>query len=686
MAKLQEVLGAIHRVTGQEPKRSGKNYKALCPAHEDTHPSLVVGETANGHATLKCMSGCDTSAVLAALGLSLNGHSNNGHNPIPKKGQLAKKAATAVATVSTPAPAAEDKPEKKRIVASYSYTDEKGKHLYSKIRFKPKSFAIKNYKDEWSLGDVSPVLYNLPLLVDEELKELPIFIVEGEKDADTIGHFFNCLATCSFDGGGKGKWRAEYNKYFTGRVVYIIPDNDNPGRDYAAEVARALAPLVKELKIINLPGLPEKGDFSDWFNLNWSNLYFNPDLFWELVDNTKAEDKPADYNTENPKTIDYRKAIRHLGYNLALNRLDNHIEVNGRHIDDILDAHIKSKLRDIGLKGEKAAGYAILIEADENGYHPIRQYLDNLPEWEGEDHINNFVQCYLQEGTVAEGKKVEFATTVLTRWFIGAVAKAYLNGSDKGGTRNFMMVWDGPQHIGKSFLARWLCPLPDYFVEGPINPEDKDCQLRLCNKWIWEVAEVDATTKRADVAALKDFISRQEQTVRRAYGKYDMTKPALASMIGTINSDGGGFLRDTTGNTRFVTFKIEKIDHSYAQQVDINQLWSQAVGMFKAGEPWHLTKEEQALRDLINAEYEVEDYIELLLKDLFVIDPSTSDYVTVSTLMKELETAGLKGSQQVNLKQLKMILTRLGCRHFRAAGEGRPVAYRGIKAKSLELA
>ena len=108
-------------------------------------------------------------------------------------------------------------------------------------------------------------------------------------------------------------------------------------------------------------------------------------------------------------------------------------------------------------------------------------------------------------------------------------------GPEVGRDDEITLVLDGPQGIGKSFLVRWLCPKERYYIEGGINTEDKDSLIRLASKWIWEVGELQATTRKADREALKDFISRRDVTVRPAYGRYDIVKPALASFIVTIN-------------------------------------------------------------------------------------------------------------------------------------------------------
>ena len=65
---------------------------------------------------------------------------------------------------------------------------------------------------------------------------------------------------------GAGKWSDDYNHYFNGRLVAILPDNDRAGREHAKQVAESLYGIATEIRVVKLPGLPEKGDVSDWLD------------------------------------------------------------------------------------------------------------------------------------------------------------------------------------------------------------------------------------------------------------------------------------------------------------------------------------------------------------------------------------------------------------------------------------
>ena len=226
-----------------DAKRAGKGWSACCPAHEDRRASLSISEGVNNGAVLHCHAGCEPAAVSAALGLSLA-------DLMPPR----------TATAGKSKANANGKP---RIVASYDYRDEAGELLFQVVRYDPKDFRQRRPKPgggwDWSVKGVRAVPYRLPELLAEPMRV--VVVVEGEKDVDNLSRI-SVLATCN--AGGAGKWTAEHAQHLRGRHVIILADNDETGRKHAQLVAATLYAIAASVRIVYLPGLPPKGDVSDW--------------------------------------------------------------------------------------------------------------------------------------------------------------------------------------------------------------------------------------------------------------------------------------------------------------------------------------------------------------------------------------------------------------------------------------
>jgi predicted P-loop ATPase len=366
------------------------------------------------------------------------------------------------------------------------------------------------------------------------------------------------------------------------------------------------------------------------------------------------------------KTIDFLLAFKAAEVTFRLNIMDDRIELYGglpllpevsTPISDIHEHVLFNWLYDVGMTGEDKMKRAVSQASAMNAYHPIKEYLDGLV-WDGNDYL-----AALFNKLTFENK--ESGEAFFKRWFIGSVAKIIEQG------QNFMLVIDGPQGIGKSYLVRWLCPLPKYFIEGAVQPDDKDSYKRLMSSWIWEVGELEGTTRRSDRAALKDFITRQEITMRVAYGRHDITKPASASLVGTINEDGAGFLNDPTGSRRFAVTKLTSINYDYTK-INKDQLWAQIYALYKAGEAWELTPDERKLQVDSNNSYEADSPVEQYLNLHFSwnIDDSNDqkNFMSSIEILETLKLAGLYGNDRANLMEISTVLKREGLQKKRVRG------------------
>ncbi len=199
----------------------------------------------------------------------------------------------------------------KQIKAVYPYRDEEGREFFQVVRYESKDFRPRRKGPDggwvYDLKGVKRVPYNLPELINAS----EVVIVEGEKDAENLkalGYVGTTAVTTSL-GGAKG-WKLEYSDYFLRKHVAIIPDNDQPGIEYAEIVARSLHGKASVIKIVELPGLGERTekhgrDVSDWIELRKKEGRTDKEIKEELTALIKAASPwvPTVDNVDGNKAI-----------------------------------------------------------------------------------------------------------------------------------------------------------------------------------------------------------------------------------------------------------------------------------------------------------------------------------------------------------------------------------------------
>ncbi|MGE4533487.1 toprim domain-containing protein [Halomonas sp.] len=158
------------------------------------------------------------------------------------------------------------KPVKPVEVTRYRYNDAKGRPRFYVVRYEPKTFRQGHTDDRGRFvlgvkGIETRIPYHLDKLASQP--EADVFLVEGEKDVHRL-EALGLVATCN--AGGAGKWTDEHSRHLAGRRVVILPDNDAPGIDHARKAKASLEEAGAEVVTVMLPGLPDKGDVSDWLD------------------------------------------------------------------------------------------------------------------------------------------------------------------------------------------------------------------------------------------------------------------------------------------------------------------------------------------------------------------------------------------------------------------------------------
>lgn len=221
---------------------SKREWRCPCPVHNGKRESFSVNAE-NGMAT--CHSECGKGWDIISLEMEFT------------NGNFAAAKASAYKIIGRPDPSWEDRD----VEAAYDYTDENGRLVYQVVRRFGKKFAQRRPNGAggwiWGLGDAKPLPYRLV----NWMKEPFVAIVEGEKDVHSL-ESIGMYATCN--SGGAGNFHSGLAFWFGGKDIAIFPDNDDAGRQHALKVAAILEKNTKSIKIVELPGLPAKGDVTDF--------------------------------------------------------------------------------------------------------------------------------------------------------------------------------------------------------------------------------------------------------------------------------------------------------------------------------------------------------------------------------------------------------------------------------------
>ncbi len=237
--------------------------------------------------------------------------------------------------------------------------------------------------------------------------------------------------------------------------------------------------------------------------------------------------------------------------------------------------------------GVKAIEPAILVAAEANAYHPVRDYLSGLT-WDKEPRLATFAANYLG------GELTAYSQAVGTAFLVGCVARVM----QPGCKLDTCVVLEGKQGKFKSTALEVLAG--EWFADSKLAIGDKDGMQALAGVWLYELGEL-ASFGKADVETIKAFMSSRKDHYRPSYGRHAIDVPRQTAFAGTTNA--GQYLQDETGGRRFNPLKTGDINIA-ALKRDRDQLWAEALHQFRGGAHWWLddalTAPEQAARLVID--------------------------------------------------------------------------------------
>lgn len=308
---------------------------------------------------------------------------------------------------------------------------------------------------------------------------------------------------------------------------------------------------------------------------------------------------------------------------IVFNRLSDGMEIVGdvpwKHPSkfwrDADDAQLVSYI-DLTYGAFSARNYDIAVTkfADDRPYHPIREFLAGLPEWDEVRRLDTLLIDYL--GANNNG----YVKAVTRKTLVGAIARVM----HPGCKFDTMLVLNGPQGIGKSTLIARLGG--EWFSDSLhlSDTKDKTAAEKLQGYWILEIGEL-AGLRKAEVDTLKGFISKQNDIYRASFGRRTTPHLRQCVFIGTTNATGG-YLRDTTGNRRFWPVKVPGGTDKKVWDItedDILQIWAEALELYNKGENLYLSpeleelakKEQMEAMEVDEREGMVREYLDMLLPE-----------------------------------------------------------------------
>lgn len=266
-------------------------------------------------------------------------------------------------------------------------------------------------------------------------------------------------------------------------------------------------------------------------------------------------------------------------------------------------------------------GDFITYLADQNPFNPVAQWITSKP-WDGHSRLRDLFATVTAANEDHDENAQKLKETLIKRWMISAVASAL---SPNGVSSAGVLVLQGAQYLGKTKWFKSLVPPELSLLKDGVllRPDDKDSVKQACSYWLVELGELDATFRKADIAALKAFITKDSDVLRLAYAKRESRFARRTVFFGSVNPRE--FLSDPTGNRRYWTIECTALDHSH--NLDMQQVWAEVYELWVGGEGFYLLPDEMDMLNSNNEDFTAIDPVEELIS-------SRLDWTTPETLWR----------------------------------------------------
>ena len=306
--------------------------------------------------------------------------------------------------------------------------------------------------------------------------------------------------------------------------------------------------------------------------------------------------------------------------------------------------------KNYGLKHDRNINKAMNIVANENKYHPIREYLEHL-RWDGESRISSLLPKYLGADENAYTKEI------MRLLMLAAIHRVY----EPGCKFEIMVCLVGGQGAGKSTFFRFLAIHDEWFSDDLKRMDDENVYRKLQGHWIIEMSEMMATVNAKSIEDIKSFLSRQKETYKIPYETHPEDRPRQCVFVGTSNSMD--FLPlDRTGNRRFAPVlvhpeRVEKhiLENETEAREYFQQAWAEAMELYRNGiQELKLSKETEEYLKELQKEFMPEDAKVGIIQ--IWLDELSENYVCSMMIYKEAFSHEFDTPKDWELKEINKVM------------------------------
>lgn len=376
------------------------------------------------------------------------------------------------------------------------------------------------------------------------------------------------------------------------------------------------------------------------------------------LDRDEFPDQPRSANKSVPATYEnFLHVIDATGIGVRFNVIAKRPEVTipgltaGRqNRDAVLLSHLESLIIRNDMSPAKASSYLLAL-ADNNPFDPFADWV-NSEKWDDKSRLAEICATIEPE----EGYDLSFRNTLVTKWLLSIVAATF---KTEGFRSRGVLTLQGGQGIGKTtWLSKLVTPqaLRDDVVKlgHSWDGGHKDAKLGALRHRIVELGEIEGSFRK-QMPSLKAFLTETSDKIRPPYGRVEAEYPRSTIFAATVNDRQ--FLVDTTGNSRFWTIPVIRLDQTHT--VNMQQVFAELKQRFEDGEQWWLTDEEEETLATVNRQHRlisaVESKIEEAL-DLELISASGLPRMTASQVLKAI---GIEKPTNAQSKEANVALRTL---------------------------